>query len=65
MYTVLLSSIFCCSAFGFFLYKVGIDMVSELTVRYVYTQFRLLERGLKMSVRLISTHASWSAVRIL
>lgn len=45
MYTVLLNSSFCCSAFGFFC--IGIDRVSEL---HVPTSTR---KGLKPNVRLI------------
>lgn len=39
--------------FLFLWISLDIDIYSELTVRYVYIQFRLLERGLKMNVRLI------------
>lgn len=58
--------LFCFCIFPSFFFSwisLDIDVVSKLTVRYAYIQFRLLERGLKMNVRLISTHASWSTVR--
>lgn len=53
MYTFVVLLLNFPSFFSFLWISLDIDVVSKLTVRYVYTQFRLLERGFKPNVRLI------------